>query len=1237
MDIDNLQIQIQSEAKSASSTIDALCRKIDKLSVSLNQLDGSRVVAFASGVKALNNAAQGLNNIKTPDFTRLAKNLTAMNNLNLSNLSNISTNMNRLASSMNGLTGLSNSAQQVTEFTKSLSALGNKSATNAISNLPNLATAMNDFITKMSKVPKVSQNTIDLTNALARLARTGASSGRAANSLSTAFNGMNRSSRLAYGGITKLNVGIGSLRGLLGKLAPLIGAISFVKLGKDAIDTASQLTEVQNVVDTTFGNYSQMVEDMAKTSIQDYGMSELTAKKISSRFQAMGTAMGFPQKQMAGMSVELTKLAADMASFYDVSQNDVAKSLQSVFTGETEPVRKFGLDVTNATLKQWALNNGLNANISSMSQAEKAMLRYQYVMANTTAAQGDFAKTSGSWANQVRILAENFKALGSVVGNVLINAFKPVIQFLNKVVVAVTSAVETIANALGAIFGWTVEVSSGGQTLDDTASGMDDIGTSADNAGNSMGGAAQKAKELKKALMGFDEIEKLPDPTSGSSGSGGSGGSGGGSSGAGGSSAGTAQIVKTDSIFEKYKSDIKDLEGLGKYIGDALKNAMDNIPWNEIYEKARKFGTGLADFLNGLFEGKKGETLLGKVGKTVAGTLNTVIEASLAFTKEFDFYQFGLNLADAVNQFFENFGFKKLAEAINGWAKGIKETIRGFLENLTWSDILEGAIDFLGTLNLDTVEVLIGAFTLKNGVNGIKQLLAGSLASALVGGISISDFALSIQSFTLANMSSPAFIVIATEIVEGISDALESVMPTKAFDMLSKIGAGMVAGGAVGTAIPGLGTVAGIIVGGITGGLSEVMPTKALEMLGAIVAGIGGGATVGSAIPGIGTVAGAIVGGLGAAIPFIPFDDVWKGIVSGFEKVKNKVVEFDAKVKDGASTWWKDVKDYWSKKKQDVAEFSAKVKDDSNTWWANVKGWWSGKVGEVKEFTTSVSNQASTWWSNTQKWWSDKAGSVKEFTTNVKNDASTWWSNVQKWWNEKTIYAGVFAVNVRREVGTWLGNIRKWWNEKTRYAGGFTTGVINQARTWWSNVKSWWNKRKGYAGGFTTGVINQARTWWSNVKSWWNSYTRGKSLNVNSTITTTHIDKYKKVYGGGTGRGFADGGVYKNGKWSPVTMAASGGLFNEGQMFVAREAGPELVGTIGGHTAVMNNNQIVASVSAGVYRAVASAISQVMSQSQGSGASPVINVYVGGRQVTDVVVEQVNQRTRATGVCPIMV
>lgn len=113
----------------------------------------------------------------------------------------------------------------------------------------------------------------------------------------------------------------------------------------------------------------------------------------------------------------------------------------------------------------------------------------------------------------------------------------------------------------------------------------------------------------------------------------------------------------------------------------------------------------------------------------------------------------------------------------------------------------------------------------------------------------------------------------------------------------------------------------------------------------------------------------------------------------------------------------------------------------------------------------------------------------------------------------------------------------------------------------------------------------------------------------------------------------ASGGIYQSGRWRPITAAASGGAFSTGQMFLAREAGPELVGSIGRSTAVMNNNQIVASVSAGVYSAVCAAIGRMGS---GKNSSPTINVYVGGKKITDVVVEEVNSRTMATGQCPIL-
>ena len=115
----------------------------------------------------------------------------------------------------------------------------------------------------------------------------------------------------------------------------------------------------------------------------------------------------------------------------------------------------------------------------------------------------------------------------------------------------------------------------------------------------------------------------------------------------------------------------------------------------------------------------------------------------------------------------------------------------------------------------------------------------------------------------------------------------------------------------------------------------------------------------------------------------------------------------------------------------------------------------------------------------------------------------------------------------------------------------------------------------------------------------------------------------------------ASGGLYKNGQWQPVTAAASGGAFSTGQMFIAREAGPELVGRIGRSTAVMNNNQIVSSVASGVYSAVSAAMSQFSSRGSGSD-TPVFNIYVGGKKITDVVIEEVNRRTSATGSCPIL-
>lgn len=388
-ELDNLEIKINADASRANDALGRLVKKLGDLSGALGSVTASnKFTNLANGVTQFANSMRTVSSVGTADFTRLAKGITKLSTIDSKTISNAAESVNKFGKSLGVLTSVSSGAKQIAELASNIAKFGYKSSTQAIKNIPALSTAMRQLMAELSKVPKVSQNLIDMTNALAKLARTGASSGRAASSQISVFeklgNVIQRTKSHSF-----------SLASALGKLyATYWVFIRGMGKVKDAIDISSSLTEVENVVRTTFGDYEKMIQDFSKTSIENYGMSELTAKQVASRFQAMGTALGFAQGKMANMSVELTKLTADMASFYNEEQSDVARRLQAIFTGETEPLRRYGLDLTQATLKEWALKKGIDADISSMSQAQKTMLRYLYVMENTAAAQGDFARTA---------------------------------------------------------------------------------------------------------------------------------------------------------------------------------------------------------------------------------------------------------------------------------------------------------------------------------------------------------------------------------------------------------------------------------------------------------------------------------------------------------------------------------------------------------------------------------------------------------------------------------------------------------------------------------------------------------------------------------------------------------------------------------------------------------------------------------------------------------------------------
>lgn len=672
-EIDSLEIQIKAQATKANNAIDKLITKLDKLSTSLNSINTSNLNGLANSVNRLSSAMQSMNNVKTTDFTRLAKGIEKMSTVDTAKINRAASSMNQLSKAFGNIQASSSATVQISQLARGISQLGYKSSTKAIENIPKLATAMNSLMTTLSKAPTVNRNIIDMTNALAKLARTGSSSGRAANSLASSLNVFSKSAKSA-----KINSF--SLASAFGKLYASYWLLfrAFHKLG-EAIDISSSLTEVENVVRTTFGNYEKMIQDFSKTSIQDFGMSELTAKQVASRFQAMGVAMGFSQKNMANMSLELTKLTADMASFYDMSQTDVARNLQAIFTGETEPLRKYGLDLTQATLKEWALKQGLDADITSMTQAQKAMLRYQYVMQNTAAAQGDFARTADTWHNQLVVLTQSFQQLASIIGGALINAFKPFIRTLNQVMVYVIAFAETVTNALGSIFGWQYEVSAGG-VAEDWADGMEDFS-------DATGDAAKNAKKLENNLLGIDELN-INSGDNDKSGSGAGGGANKVDKTQGG-------LVQVDTIFKGYESGIKSLEELGKTINAALNKAMENVDWNKIYEKADNFGKGLANFLNGLISPR----LFSNVGKTIANSLNTVLHFLDSFGTTFDWKNFGKSLAAGIKGFFENWDAGLTGKTLSTFAKGILEAMSASLNQLsadeTFNTIGQKLVDFV--------------------------------------------------------------------------------------------------------------------------------------------------------------------------------------------------------------------------------------------------------------------------------------------------------------------------------------------------------------------------------------------------------------------------------------------------------------------------------------------------------------------------------------------------------------
>lgn len=232
-----------------------------------------------------------------------------------------------------------------------------------------------------------------------------------------------------YAGTTQVN-------NWLGKITQVVGAyVSFQAVSgtmKQAIDYASDLAEVQNVVDVTFGNATQQINEWSQAALKVYGINEVTAKQYTGTMGAMLKSSGLAGNAVVDMSMNLTALAADMASFYNLDTDVAFEKIRSGISGETEPLKQLGINMSVVNLEAYAMTQGITESYSEMSQAEQTALRYSYLLQATADAQGDFARTSSSYANQIRLLGENWTEFTGMVASQVIPVLTLLVEELNS-------------------------------------------------------------------------------------------------------------------------------------------------------------------------------------------------------------------------------------------------------------------------------------------------------------------------------------------------------------------------------------------------------------------------------------------------------------------------------------------------------------------------------------------------------------------------------------------------------------------------------------------------------------------------------------------------------------------------------------------------------------------------------------------------------------------------------------
>ena len=1108
--IEQLELEVQSSSTSAVAGIDALSASLSKLKNAVR--GGVGLTSVANQVRNLDTALKSMDSSGADKIDKLASSLEKLKGLgSLKISSSIGNQLQNIGSAAASLTGVDFSAMEklgtALQPLNNLNASGLKSTINALNKLPKLANTLDNMdMTKFtSQIQQLSTALAPLTNQL--------------NAVTAAFNRLPTNIQRAITVTNRIsqenNKAANSYMNLYAKIKMAMGVVrTGARVIASWITQSNQYIEDLNLFTASMGKYAEEAQNYAEAVSEALGIDPGEFMRNQGVFNTIISGFGVASDKAYLMSKNLTQLGYDISSFFNISFEDAMQKLQSGISGELEPLRRLGYDLSVARLQEEALALGIEKKVSAMTQAEKSQLRYYAIMTQVTTAQGDMARTLNAPANQLRVLQAQVTQCARALGNIFI----PVLNAVLPYAIALAKIVRMLANSIASLFGFKLpEVDYSG--ISAGASAVGDLADNAGDASDGLGKAGKAAKKLKNALLGIDELNVLSKDDS-SSGSGSGSGSG---AGIGGGDLGIdlptydflgdAITSKVDEIVQMIKDAMWEItaviSGFLLAIGTILVVTGANIPlglglmavgavglaasvmanWNGMSERLAKVLTLVTGVLGGFLLAIGAFLAFSGVNVPLGAGLMVAGAAALGTAAVINWKFLNGDLSNALSILTAIVSGALLAMgalfAFTGVdvPLGIALMAAGAVGMVTaiglnWdsmSDPLRRTIGMLETI-VGGALLTFGAILALTGVNvplGVAMIAAGAVSVASAVALNWNSLTGDVQESVLS-------------IVAIVSGALIGVGAILALTgVATGLGIAMIAAGAV-----GLAATVGLNWNSMPDNIRKVT-TKILLIAGAASIAIGMIlAFTGVATPlGVGLIlAGAAALGTAVALNWDTLTNKLKGVTTKILAIAGAaalaigiILCFTGVgiplgvglILSGAAALGTAVAINWETIKEKIKGVFTKIKSMAGSLGKLAIGLMLCLTGVgiplglaliadgVKDFATGKPVS-----------WGSMVSGIKEALGNISDEWNKFKKKVK---NSKPVQ---FLAEVKNNASEWWDNVKGWWSDKTKDGLSLETGV-KLVKDGWSSVKNWIGNIPAVKQG-----VGLLKSGWSTVKNW---------------------------------------------------------------------------------------------------------------------------------------------------------